>query len=74
MATFFNEDPEDRDDPQPDPSVQPKARGLLHMESEYIAHHIRRKDSGLEHLIASMPPRKYSKDYPKRSMDSKPEQ
>ena len=44
------------------------------MESEYIAHHIRRKDSGLEHLIASMPPRKYSKDYPKRSMDSKPEQ
>ena len=74
MATFFNEDPEDRDDPQPDPSVQPKAWGLLHMESEYFEHHIRRNDSGLEHLIASIPPRKYLKDYPKRSMDSKPEQ
>ena len=35
-------------------SVQPKARGLLHMEREYIAHHIRRRNSGQEHLIASM--------------------
>ena len=32
--------PEDRNDPQPDPPIQPKARGLLHMEREYIAHHI----------------------------------
>ena len=71
---FFKNRPEDRNDPQPDPSVQPKARGLLHMEREYIAHHIRRKDSGLEHLIASIQPKKYSKDYPKRSKDSKPEQ
>ena len=44
------------------------------MEREYIAHHIIRKDSGLEHLIASIQPRKYSKDYPKRSADSKLEQ
>ena len=44
------------------------------MEHEYIAHHIRRKDSGIEHLIASIQPRKYSEDYPKRSTDSKPEQ
>ena len=62
---------EDRNDPQPDPSVQPKARGLLHMEREYIAHHIKRKNSGLEHLIASIQPRKYSEDYPKRSANSK---
>jgi len=33
-------DLEDRDDPQPDPSDQPKARGLLHMEPEYVTHHI----------------------------------
>ena len=26
--------------PQPDSSNQTKARGLLHMEHEYIAHHI----------------------------------
>jgi len=44
------------------------------MEREYIAHHIKRKNSGLEHLIASIQPRKYSEDYPKRSTDSKPEQ
>ena len=74
MATFFNEDPEDRDDPQPDPSVQPKARGLLHMESEYIAHHIRRKDSGLEHLIVSMQLGKYSEDYSRHSKDFEPVQ
>ena len=64
----------DRNDPQPDPSVQPKAWGLLHMEREYIAHHIRRRNSGLEHLIASMQPGKYSEDYSRRSKDSKPEQ
>ena len=44
------------------------------MEREYIAHHIRKKNSGLEHLIASTLPRKYSEDYSKRSKDSKPEQ
>jgi hypothetical protein len=44
------------------------------MEREYIAHHIRRKNSGLEHLIASMQPRKYSKDYSKRSKDPRLEQ
>ena len=37
------------------------------MEREYIAHHIRRKNSGLEHLIASTQPRKYSEDYSMRS-------
>ena len=32
------------------------------MEREFITHHIK-KDSGLENLIASMQPIKYSKDY-----------
>jgi len=74
MTTFSVKVPEDKSNLQPHPSVQPKARGLLHMERKYIAHHIRRNDSGLEHLIASIQPKKYSKDYPKRSKDSKPEQ
>ena len=30
----------DWSDPQPDSTIQPKARGLLHMEREYFAHHI----------------------------------
>ena len=38
------------------------------MEREFIAHHIK-DDSGLDHLIASMQPRKYSKDYLKHSME-----
>ena len=67
--TFFKNRPEDKSDPQPDTPVQPKARGLLHMEREYIAHHIKRSDSGLEHLIASMQPKKYSEDYSKHSMN-----
>ena len=41
------------------------------MEREYIAHHISRKNSGLEHLIVSMQPKKHSEDYSKHSMDSK---
>jgi hypothetical protein len=44
------------------------------MECEYIAHHIRRRNSGLEHLIASMQPGKYSEDYSRSSKDSKLEQ
>ena len=36
MATFSNKDPKDESNPQPDLSAQPKARGLLHMEREYI--------------------------------------
>ena len=32
------------------------------MEHEFIVHHIN-EDSGLEHLIASMQPKKYSEDY-----------
>jgi len=32
------------------------------MEREYIAHHISRKNSGHEHLIASMQLGKYSED------------
>ena len=71
---FSKKDPEDKSNPQPDPSAQPKARGLLHMEHENIAHHIRRRDSGPEQIIASMQPRKYSEDYSKRLKDSKPEQ
>jgi len=39
------------------------------MEREFITHHIKEDDSGLEHLIASMQPRKYSKDYSKHSME-----
>ena len=38
------------------------------MEHEFIAHHIK-EDSGLEHLIVSMQPRKYSEDYSKHLMD-----
>jgi hypothetical protein len=37
------------------------------MELEFIAHHIE-EDSGLEHLIVSMQPRKYSEDCSKHSM------
>ena len=71
---FSKTRPEDRNDPQPDPSIQSKARGLLHMEREYIAHHIRRRRNlGLEHLVASMRLGKYSEDYSRHSKDSKPE-
>ena len=41
------------------------------MEREFIAHHIKEDDSGLEHPIASKQPKKYSEDYSKHSMDSK---
>ena len=44
----------DWSDTQPDSAIQPKARGLLHMEREYLAHHI--WISGLEHLTASKQP------------------
>ena len=40
------ENKKDRFHPQLDSSIQTKARGLLHMEHEFIAHHIRRSDSG----------------------------
>jgi hypothetical protein len=60
---------EDWFDPQPDSAIQHKARGLLHIEREFITHHIKEDDSGLEHLIASMQPRKYSKNYSKHSME-----
>ena len=53
MANFFKNGPEDRNDSRPDPSDQPKARGLLHMEREYFAHHYIIKISGFEHLTAS---------------------
>ena len=56
------ENKKDRFHPQLDSSIQTKARGLLHMEHEFIAHHIKEDDSGLEHLIASKQPKKYSKD------------
>jgi len=39
------------------------------MEHEFITHHVKEDDSGLKHLIASMQPRKYSKDYSKHSME-----
>jgi hypothetical protein len=59
---FSKTDLKTENDPQPDPSIQPKARGLLHMEREYFAYHIGRRNSGLEHLISSMQPKKYSED------------
>ena len=40
------------------------------MEHEFIGPYIK-TDSGLEHLIASMLPKKHSEDYSKHSMDSK---
>ena len=40
------------------------------MEGEYIAHHIRRRNSGLEHLIALLQPTKHSNDCTKHSKDS----
>ena len=39
------------------------------MEREFIAHHIKEDDSGLEHLIASRQPRKYLKEYSKHSTE-----
>ena len=71
---FSKNRPEDRNDPQPDPSVQPKARGLLHMEREHITHHISRRNSELEHLIVSMQLGKYSEDYSRHSKDFEPVQ
>jgi len=52
----------DWSDPQPDSTIQPKARGLLHMEREYFAHHIWSRFRGLS---TSQPrsKRKYLKDY-----------
>ena len=47
------EEEKDWSDPQPDSAIQPKARGILHMEHEYFAHHIWSKISGLELLTAS---------------------
>jgi hypothetical protein len=40
------------------------------MEREYIAHHIRRRNSGIEHLIALMQLKKHSNDCTKHSKDS----
>jgi len=37
----------DWSDPQPNSAIQPKARGLLHMEHEYFAHHIWSRFQGL---------------------------
>ena len=52
----------DWSDPQPDSAIQPKARGLLHMEREYFAHHIWSRFCGL----STSQPRsnqKYLEDY-----------
>ena len=49
-------------DPQPGSAIQPKARGLLHMEREYFAHHIWSRFRGL----STSQPRsnqKYLEDY-----------
>ena len=39
------------------------------MERKFIAHHTKEDDSGLEHLIASIQPRKYMKHYSKHSKE-----
>ena len=46
---FFGKIKKEKDwsDPQPDSAIQPKARGLLHMEREYFAHHIWSRFRGL---------------------------
>jgi len=59
---------EDWFDPQPNSSIQPKARGLLYIECEFITHHIN-DDSKLEHLIASMQSKKFLEDCSKHSTD-----
>ena len=43
----------------------------LHMERKFIVHYIKENDSRLEHLIASIQPKKYSKHYSKHLMDFK---
>ena len=61
---FFSKIMKEKDwsDPQPDSVIQPKARGLLHMEREYFAHHIWSRFHGLS---TSQPRsnRNYLKDY-----------
>jgi hypothetical protein len=52
----------DWSDPQPDSAIQPKARGLLHMEREYFAHHIWSRFRGLSTSQARSN-RKYLEDY-----------
>ena len=52
----------DWSDPQPNSAIQPKARGLLHMECEYFTHHIWSRFRGL----STLQPRsnqKYLEDY-----------
>jgi hypothetical protein len=52
----------DWSDPQPDSAIQPKARGLLHMEREYFAHHVWSRFRGM----STSQPRsnwKYLEDY-----------
>ena len=52
----------DWSDPQPDSTIQYKARGLLHMESEYFVYHIWSRFRGLS---SSQPwsKQKYLEDY-----------
>ena len=64
FSNFLKNKEEEKDwsDPQPDSTIQPKARGLLHMECEYFAHHIWSRFQGL----STSQPRskwKYLKDY-----------
>ena len=49
--------------PQSDSTIQPKAQGLLHMEREFIARHIKEENSEREHLIASKQSIKALEDY-----------
>ena len=64
FSNFLKNKEEEKDwsDPQPDSTIQPKARGLLHMEREYFAHHIWSRFRGLS---TSQPQSKwkYLKDY-----------
>ena len=59
-----NEEEKDWSDTQPDSTIQPKARGLLHMERKYFAHHIWSRFRGLS-TSQTRSKRKYLKDYSK---------
>ena len=64
FSIFLKNKEEEKDwsDPQPDSTIQPKARGLLHMEREYFAHHIWSRFRGLS-TSQTQNKRKYLKDY-----------
>ena len=45
-----NKEEKEWSDPQPDSTIQPKARGQLHMEHDYFGHHIWSRYRGMSTL------------------------